>query len=91
MRTLTVSDKGRGRTRSLPSAAAVRVVREQIANHDRFGQWCKRRVELNEQIANQQLEEVLEEGVRERSRDQKNGGGGAREGDRAGKERICPL
>jgi len=62
MMTLTVNDRGKTRTRSLPSAAAVEVVREQIENHDRFGQWCKRWVELNEQIADQQLEEVLEEG-----------------------------
>ena len=73
MMTLTVNEGGKTRTRSLPGVAAVEVVGEQIENHDRFGRWCKRWVELNEQIADQQLEEIVEGKVEQSSRGQKKG------------------
>jgi hypothetical protein len=59
--TLTYKEDGKTKTRNLPSAAAVNLVRQQIRNRKMFNDWCKRWRELNENVCEDQLEEVLTE------------------------------
>ena len=69
--TLTYKDRGTTRTRNLPSAAAVGLVRQQIERHDRFVQWSKRWRDLSEEISDRMLDETLSGGASERTDVQK--------------------
>ena len=57
--TLTMKEKGETLARNLPTPAAVRVVSEQIENHDQFNEWSKKWLRLNEEMADNRLEDVL--------------------------------
>jgi len=57
--TLTYKSGGESRLRNLPTAEAAQVVREQIANHARFQAWIREWQALNEEVADQRLEETL--------------------------------
>lgn len=57
--TLTYKVGGQSRLRNLPTAAATQLVREQIANHDRFQSWSRKWQALNEELADQRLLETL--------------------------------
>lgn len=59
MTTLTYSDQGVKKSRSLPRPAAVKLVRKQIDNHRRFVEWSKQWVKLNEEISDVLLQETL--------------------------------
>jgi hypothetical protein len=56
--TLTYKVRGKSRIRNLASPAEIELVREQIANHDRFQDWCRRWQELKEKEADMKLEQV---------------------------------
>ena len=56
---LTVKEEGKTKSTHLPSTETLRVVTEQIRNHDRFVQWCKQWTELNERISDLTLKEAL--------------------------------
>ena len=60
--TLTLKEKGKTLARNLPTSAAARVVSEQIENHNRFKEWGKKWLRLNEEMADYRLEDVLTEG-----------------------------
>ena len=57
--TLTYKVGGQSRLRNLPTAEAAQLVREQIANHARFKAWSREWQALNEEEADQRLEETL--------------------------------
>lgn len=56
--TLTYKVSGKSRIRNLTSPAEVELVREQIANHDRFQDWHRRWQELKEKQADLKLERL---------------------------------
>jgi Family of unknown function (DUF6788) len=62
MVTLTYSEGGKTRTRSLSSAKAQETVKKQIKDHKRFEEWRKRWLKLNEEMADNRLGEVLSGG-----------------------------
>jgi hypothetical protein len=57
--TLTLKEKGKTLARNLPISAAVRVVAEQIGNHNEFKEWGKKWLKLNEEMADLRLGNVL--------------------------------
>ncbi|MFH1090196.1 MAG: DUF6788 family protein [Pseudomonadota bacterium] len=69
--TLTFKHQGKTSARNLPSAAAVRLVKKQIENHDRFQEWCRKWVELNEERSDLELDEVLSESQGDEEQHQK--------------------
>jgi len=72
--TLTLKEKGKTLARNLPTPEAVRVVSEQIDNHNQFKAWGKKWLKLNEEMADCSLGDVLrgaeedELGLREKKR-----------------------
>ena len=59
MNTLTYCDQGKKKTKSLPNAAAVKLVSKQVENHERFIEWSKKWVKLNEEISDSKLVDIL--------------------------------
>jgi hypothetical protein len=57
--TLTFTEAGKTRTRSLPTNASVDLVQQQIRRHDEFLEWYKQWRDLNEKISDIRLEEAL--------------------------------
>jgi Family of unknown function (DUF6788) len=57
--TLTSKVAGKTKTRSIPSIAAVELVKQQIGRHKEFEQWCQRWKRVNEKICDLKLEEFL--------------------------------
>lgn len=86
--TLTYKEGGKSRIRNLTNSAEVELVREQIANHDRFLDWCRRWQEFKEKEADSKLEQLKSESSSEeeeksqkkklRSRSRKKSGGKSR-------------
>lgn len=59
--TLTFKDQGKSKIRNLSSRAEIALVRRQVENHDRFIQWSKKWLALNEKICNQKVVLLLAE------------------------------
>ena len=57
--TLTFKDKGKTKSKNLPTSAAVRLVERQIQNHDFFRQWSKEWIELNEELADIEFDRIV--------------------------------
>ena len=56
---MTYKAGGESRLRNLPTPEAAQLVQEQIANHARFQAWSREWQALNEEAAEQRLEETL--------------------------------
>jgi hypothetical protein len=56
---VTVKNGAKTKSRNLPTVDSVRLVEEQIENHDRFVEWRRKWTELNEKISDLRLEETL--------------------------------
>jgi uncharacterized protein DUF6788 len=59
--TLTFKDGGKTKARNLPTPAAVKLVEQQVRNHDFFQQWSREWVELNEEMADIEFARELSE------------------------------
>lgn len=56
---LTVKEGVKTKSINLSCVDALRVVSKQIQNHERFLAWCRKWIELNEQISDLKLEKIL--------------------------------
>jgi hypothetical protein len=57
--TLTFSRNGKTKTRVLSGGAAVKLVKEQTQNRERFTEWSRQWKDVNEQMSDLRLEELL--------------------------------